>query len=360
MISISCPLIGDEEKEAVLDVLASAQLAQGPRVREFEARFASWCGSRHAVATSSGTAALHLALLAHGIGPGDEVITSPFSFIATANAIRYVGADPVFADIEPDTFNLDPDGLKRRITRRTKAIVPVHLFGHPAEMDALIDMAEQYGLTLVEDACQAHGAEYRGRMVGSFGTACFSFYPTKNMTSGEGGMVTTNDPEVADRLRVLRNHGMRQRYHHEVVGYNFRMTDLHAAIGLTQLAKLEQFNRARAANATYLTGQLLDVVDCPQVRSGVRHVFHQYTLRVRGGRRDLQERLRSLGVESGVYYPIPIHRQAPYLECGHGDHAYPVAEAACRDVLSLPVHPGLSQLDLEHIVSAVRKSLREI
>lgn len=359
VIPIARPLIGEEEKQAVLAVLESGMLAQGPQVQAFEEAFAEYCGVKYAVATSSGTTALHLALLAHGIGPGDQVITSPFSFVATANAILYAGARPVFADIEFGTFNLDPEQAERRITPRTKAIMPVHLFGHPADMTRFVDIAQQYNLVLIEDACQAHGAEFQGRKVGTFGTGCFSFYPTKNMTSAEGGMVTTNDPAIADRVRLLRNHGMRQRYYHETPGYNFRMTDVHAAIGLAQLDKLEQFNQARIANASYLTAHLRDVVICPTVRPGVRHVFHQYTIRVPHGRDTLQEKLRDAGVDSAVYYPVPIHQQRPYQELRYSQESYPVTEAACQQVLSLPVHPQLSQADLDTVVAEVRRLCQE-
>ena len=358
MIPIASPMLGEEEKKAVLAVLDSGMLAQGTRVRAFEESFADYCGVEYAVATSSGTAALHLALLAHGIGPGDEVITSPFSFIATANAIRYVGAGPVFADIQPDTFNLDPEQVEQRITERTKAVLPVHLFGHPADMTRFTDIARRHRLALIEDAAQAHGAEVDGQKVGTFGTGCFSFYPTKNMTSAEGGIVTTNDPDIADKVRVLRNHGMRQRYFHESFGYNLRMSDVHAAIGLAQLAKLEKFNETRIANARYLTSKLQDVVTCPVVRPGVRHVFHQYTVRVPRDRGALLQSLRAVGIMCEVYYPIPIHRQRAYEELESFRESYPISETASADVLSLPIHPGLSHDDLEMIVSEVRKSLR--
>jgi dTDP-4-amino-4,6-dideoxygalactose transaminase len=353
MIPIARPLIGEEEKQVVLAVLESGMLAQGERVKAFEEAFARFCGVKYAIATSSGTTALHLALLAHGIGPGDEVITSPFSFIATANAIHYVGAKPVFADIEFDTFNLDPAQVAKRITPRTRAVMPVHLFGHPADMDKFMDIARRHHLVLIEDACQAHGAEYRGRRAGSFGTGCFSFYPTKNITSGEGGMVTTDDATIADRVQLLRNHGMRQRYYHEIVGYNYRMTDIHAAIGLAQLGKLERFNRARIANAYFLTSRLPEGVVLPKVRPEARHVFHQYTVRVPRGRDRLMERLIASGVGAVVYYPLAIHRQKPY----QAGESYPVSEAACEQVLSLPVHPGLSPADLETIVAEVNKGI---
>lgn len=360
MIPISCPLIGEEEKQAVLAVLDSGMLSQGAIVQAFEEAFAEYCGVKYAVATSSGTTALHLALLAHGIRPGDEVITSPFSFVATANAVRYVGAYPVFADIEFDTFNLDPEQVKRRITSRTRAIMPVHLFGHPADMDKFLDIARCYHLVLIEDACQSHGAEFKGRRTGSFGTGCFSFYPTKNITSGEGGMVTTDDSAIADRLRLLSNHGMCQQYYHEILGYNYRMTDIHAAIGLAQLKKLERFNQARIANATFLTSRLPDSLIPPKVRPGVRHVFHQYTVRVPRGRDSFDKKLRAVGVGTAIYYPVAIHQQKPYRELIPSQESYPITEAACEQVLSFPVHPKLSQADLETIVSQVCQCLADV
>lgn len=360
MIRVSVPLIADEEKSAVLSVLESGMLAQGTRVRQFEEAFADYCGAAHAVATSSGSTALHVALLAHGIGPGDEVITSAFGFVASANAILHVGARPVFADIDPDTFNLDPERTEQCITSRTKAIIPVDLFGHPAEMDAFALMAERHGLALVEDACQAHGADYEGRRLGSFGTACFSFYPTKNMTSAEGGMVTTDDPDISDSVRLLRDHGMRRRYHHESLGFNFRMTDVHAAIGLAQLRKLEGFNESRAANAGALTARLGDVVKCPTVRAGARHVFHQYTVRIEAGRDRVRDHLARRGVDSAIHYPLPIPGQALYRELGFATESYPETEAACDQVLSLPVHPGVSRAELDTVIEAVRAGVATV
>ncbi|MDW8068669.1 MAG: DegT/DnrJ/EryC1/StrS family aminotransferase [Anaerolineae bacterium] len=354
MIPIAQPIIGEEEKQAVLEVLESGMLAQGPRVQVFEEAFAEYCGVKYAVATSSGTTALHVALLAHGIGPGDEVITTPFTFIASANSILYVGARPVFVDIDPATFNICPDLLEDAVTSRTKAIMPVHLFGLPADMDPILEVAERHGLVVIEDACQAHGAEYKGKRVGSFGTGCFSFYPTKNITTAEGGIITTNDEKLAERCRVIRQHGMRRRYYHDELGFNFRMSDVHAAIGLAQLKKLEQFNEKRIANARYLSEHLRGVV-VPVVPEGRRHVFHQYTIRVPDGRRDaILEGLKERGIGTAIYYPVPVHQQRFYRDMGY-DLVLPEAERASREVLSLPVHPGLSRADLERITDAVNE-----
>jgi perosamine synthetase len=359
MIHIASPAIGEEEKRAVLEVLDSGMLAQGPRVKALEEAFAEMCGVKYAVATSSGTTALHTALLAYGIGPGDEVITTSFTFIATANSILFVGAKPVFVDIDPVTFNIDPAQIEAAITRtlqahpRTKVIMPVHLFGLVADMEPIMLLAEKHGLTVIEDACQSHGAECRGKRAGSFGTGTFSFYPTKNMTTGEGGMITTNDEAIAETCRVIRQHGMRRRYYHDELGFNFRMTDLHAAIGLAQLQKLPAFNEARIANAAFLSVNLRGVT-VPVVPNGYRHVFHQYTIRVPDGRRDaLREHLQASGIGSGVYYPVPIHKQTYYTHDLGYDVSLPAAEQAAGEVLSLPVHPGLSSADLEAIVAAV-------
>lgn len=357
MIPIAKPLIGEEEKQAVLEVLKSGMLAQGPRVQAFEEAFAKYCGVKYAVATSSGTTSLHVALLAHGVGPEDEVITTSFTFIASANSILYVGARPVFVDIDPVTFNIRPDLLEAAITPRTKAIMPVHLFGLSADMNPIMEVAGHYGLAVIEDACQAHGAEYMGQRVGSFGTGCFSFYPTKNITAAEGGMITTDDEEIVERCRVIRQHGMRRRYYHDELGFNFRMTDIHAAIGLAQMEKLERFNEARIANARYLSGHLQGV-GIPVVPEGRRHVFHQYTTRIPDGQRDaLLDGLRERGIGTGVYYPVPIHQQQFYEDMGYS-LTLPETERAAREVLSLPVHPGLDLADLETVASAVNELCR--
>ena len=326
MIHMARPQIGDEEKAAVIAVLESGQLAQGNVVAEFEQSFADYCGVTYGIATTNGTTALHVALLAHEIGPGDEVITVPFTFIASANSILYVGATPVFVDIDPDSYNIDVDRIEAAITPRTKAIMPVDLYGNPAEMSRIQEIAARHGLAIIEDAAQAHGAEENGKRMGSWGTGCFSFYPTKNITTGEGGMVTTSDDCIADRARLLRAHGMRVRYYHEMLGYNFRMTNIHAAIGLAQLPKLETFNQRRMANAAYLSEHLpKDKVKVPVVRPGTRHVFHQYTVRVLPplDRDKVREQLAARGVGTEVYYPVPVHRQQLYQELGYGDRSFP-------------------------------------
>lgn len=353
MIPIAKPDIGDEEREAVSEVLDSGMIAEGKRVAEFESAFAEYAGVEHCIAVNSGTAALHVAMLAHGIGKGDEVITTSFSFIATANTIMYTGARPVFVDIEPDTFNIDTSLIEDSITKDTKALMPVHLYGHPAEMKAITEIAEDHDLIIIEDACQAHGATYHGKKVGSFGTGAFSFYPTKNMTTGEGGMITTNDSEVARKARMIRAHGSQQRYLHEMIGYNMRMTDIAAAIGVAQLKKIDRFNSARQKNASLLSEGLKNIpgVTVPTVRNGCEHMFHQYTLRV-DNRDELVTKLNQSGIGTGVYYPIPIHMQPVYIEAGYTDDLIE-CEKAAKEVISLPVHPGVSEEDVKQIVKAV-------
>ena len=355
MIPIAKPMIGDAEKQAVMEVLDSGMLAQGPRTARFEERFAQACGVKHAIATTSGTTALHMALLANGVGEGDEVITTPFTFIASANSILFTGAQPVFVDIDPETFNIDPEQVAKAVTPRTRAIMPVHLYGYMCDMDALQAIADRHGLKIVEDACQAIGAAYHGKPAGSLGTGFFSLYATKNVMSGEGGMITTSDDAVAEKCRMLRNHGMKRRYYHDMLGFNFRMTDLCAAIGLAQLDRLEDFTARRRANAAYLNSKIESVIT-PTVKDGYRHVWHQYTIRVGGGRdRDAAVRqLNEAGIGTGVFYPVPAHRQA-YMRDIVGAVQLPVAEQLAEEVISLPVHPQLSQADLDAIVAEVNR-----
>lgn len=353
MIPVAKPLIGEEEIEEVEKVLRSGFIAQGPKVAEFEEAFANYVGAEHAVATSSGTTALHVALLALGVGKGDEVITTPFSFAATGNCALYVGARPVFVDIDPSTFNLDPEGIEDAITEKTKAIIPVHLYGQPAKMDRIMEISQEHGIPVVEDAAQAHGAKFQDQMIGSIGDmACFSFYPTKNMTTSEGGMITTNSSKLADQARILKAHGERERYQHSVLGYNFRMTDIAAAIGLVQLKKLNGFNQKRIENAEYLTEHLkgISCIESPFVSPQVKHVFHQYTVRVKDGKRnDVMNYLNQEGIGTGIHYPIPIYKQELYQNLGYNDH-WSETEKAASEVLSLPVHPSLSVEELEKIV----------
>jgi perosamine synthetase len=350
VIPAAKPIIGDEERAAVDRVMRSGMIAQGPEVAAFEAEFsAALVGGRECVAVNSGTSGLHLGLLAAGIGPGDEVIVPSFTFAATANSVGLTGATPVFADIEPSSFCLDPASVEAAVTERTKAIMPVHLYGHPADMAGLAVVAERHGLVLFEDAAQAHGATFDGRPVGSFGAfAMFSLYPTKNMTSGEGGMVSC-DGEIAHRMRLLRNQGMATQYANELVGLNNRMTDIHAAIGRVQLTKLPAWTEDRRRNAAFLDAHLENVV-VPPVGEGSTHVYHQYTIRVEGDRDGMVRALREEhGVGSGVYYPIPNHR----LPSFNRDLDLPETERAAREVISLPVHPSLSSDDLERVVEAV-------
>ncbi len=352
MIPISKPQFGEEELNLVREVLDSGIVAQGPKVAQLEEEFARLSHTKYAVAVSSGTTALHAALLAHGIGPGDEVITSPFTFIASANSVLYTGAMPRFVDIRPDTFNIDPSLIEAAITPRTKAIMPVHLYGLMADMDAIMDIARHHNLAVIEDAAQAHGSNIRGKYAGSYGTGCFSLYATKNMTSAEGGMVTTDDPHIAEQVRLLRAHGSHVRYYHEILGYNWRMTDLHAAVGLAQIRKLPEFNARRKVNAEFLSEHITKAIT-PTVPDGYEHVWHQYTIRLTHTNRDeALEKLKAAGVGTGVFYPVPVYRQQVYLDRGY-NQSLPVTEEVCAQVLSLPVHAALSPSDLETIVDAV-------
>jgi len=370
MIAIAHPLLGMEEEAAVLRVLASGRLAQGEQVATFERRFAGLCHVQDAVAVSSGTAALYLALLAHNIGPGDEVITTAFSFAATANVILLARATPVFVDIEPDTYTLDPLQVEAALTRRTKAIIAVHLYGHPCDMKRLEQLAEAYSIVLIENASHAHAAAIDGRLVGSFGTGCFSFHATMNMTTGEGGMVTTNDPAIAEKVRLLRNHGQEAYYYHVALGYNLRMTELQAALGISQIEKLGYFTEQRIANATFLTERLKGSIQTPVVRPGYRHVYHQYTIKVPSNRNEWAAKLHAQGIETAIHYALPIPQQPFYrrrsslfriltpgkrvhVKGGNPSARLPATESAAERVLSLPVHPALSEEDLSTIVREV-------
>lgn len=354
LIPAAKPLIGDDERAAVDRVLRSGMIAQGPEVAAFEREFADhFVDGRETVAVNSGTSGLHLGLLACGIGPGDEVIVPSFTFAATGNSVALTGATPVFADIDPVTYTLDVASVEAAITPKTRAIMPVHLYGHPADMVALSALADRHGLALFEDAAQAHGAKIDGRPVGTFGSfTMFSLYPTKNMTSGEGGMVTAGSPEIARMLRLLRNQGMERQYENEIVGFNARMTDLHAAIGRVQLTKVDAWTSRRRQNAAFLDSHLSGVTT-PAVAEGIHHVYHQYTIRVQDDRDGFVRALREEHqVGSGIYYPIPNHRLPSLTRFAPGLDL-PQTENAAREVVSLPVHPSLSEDDLGRIVAAV-------
>ena len=350
MIGLSNPIIGDQERAAVDAVLTSGNLASGARVKQFEAVFAQFCGVEHAVALGSGTAALFLGLLACGVKSGDQIIVPSFTFAATANAVSMCGAEPVFADIDPDTFCITADSIEAVLTDRTKGVMPVHLYGHPAPMNEIMNIADRHGIDVYEDAAQAHGADWMGRTVGGWGKfGAFSFYPTKNMTTGEGGMVTTDDAEVADRVRLLRNQGMRQRYQHEIVGLNERMTEIEAAIGLIQLERLPGWTAARISNAGYYREHLHPDLHVPITPEHGTHVYHQFTL-CPPDRAPLMAALDDAGIGYGIYYPIPTHHQPQFCD---GAPVLPVTEQVADQVISIPVRPDLAPEELTRIVDVL-------
>jgi perosamine synthetase len=359
MIPIAKPMVSEHEKKLVLEVLESGELAQGRKVKEFEEKFAAWCGGNYGVATSSGTTALQVALQACGIRPGDRVLTTPFSFIATANSILYCGAEPVFCDVDEDTFNISPSSLLATIAREKgiKALLIVHLFGLPCDMDAIMNIVREHGLILIEDCAQAHGTAYKGKRAGTFGRAgIFSFYPTKNMTTSEGGIVITDDEQVHQQSQLLRNHGMPREYEHTILGYNFRMTNISAALGLGQLERLEGFIDKRRANARFLDEHLkgLPGIRTPQVPSAdYFHVYNQYTLRALTDRKGLMESLRTHEIGHKIFYPTLIPDQPLYTSQKIGQGDYPVARLLASQVLSIPVHPALNEGDLKRIVETL-------
>jgi perosamine synthetase len=357
-IPIAKPIIGDEEIIAVEAVLRSGMLAQGEAVKRFEDEFASYLGVKNAIAVNNGTVALDLAIKALGLKSGGEIITPAFTFIATANCALYQGLRPVFADVDERTFNIDPDDLQKKITPRTRAVVGVHLYGQPFDLAAVQEICQDKDIFLVEDCAQAHGAEFQGKKVGSFGTGCFSFYPTKNMTTGEGGMITTDDDALATRLRLLRSHGDTGKYNHESLGYNYRMMNLQGALGLVQLKRLEQFTASRIYNAQFLDRCIkIEGISIPHRAEGVRHVYHQYVVRVEEGfsssRERLMEYLQARGIGSAVHYPKAVYEQPLYQDLGYRKGICPVAEDVSRRVMSLPVHPSLTEQDLEYIAQTI-------
>lgn len=352
--------IKDELDAAVLKVLASTQYILGEEVAAFEREFASYCGTRHAIAVNTGTSALHLTLLAAGIGPEDEVITVPFTFVATVSAICYTGARPVFVDVEPVTLTMDPTQLEAAITPRTKAIMPVHLYGQMADMSAIMEIADKHGIPVIEDACQAHGAEYLGQRAGGIGlSGCFSFYPGKNLGAcGEGGIVVTNDDEHMTTIRMLRDWGQEQRYHHTLKGFNYRMDGIQGAILRVKLRHLDKWTEARRERArrysSLLTG--LSRVKTPAEATGRRHVYHVYAIRTHD-RDGLQRALQAEGIQTGLHYPIPVHLQKAHLDLGHKPGDFPVSETAAREVLSLPIYPEMTMRQVEQVVATLEQEV---
>ncbi len=351
-VRIAVPMIGPDERAAVDRVMSSGQIGQGPEVAAFESEFSELADGRECVAVNSGTSALHVSLVAIGIGAGDEVIVPSFTFAATANAVRLCGADPVFVDIDPVTFCMDPASVRAVIGPRTAAIMPVHLYGQPADMGHLGELASRHGLAVIEDAAQAHAARFGDTPVGALGdAAAFSFYPTKNMTTGEGGMAVFADASHARTARLLRSQGMERQYENEIVGFNLRMTDIAAAIGRVQLGRLPDFTRIRGTNAALLSDALARSLVVPVPAPGTEHVFHQYTIRS-SDRDHLHRRLEIAGIESRIYYPIPVHRLPAFQD----PVELPQTERAAAEVLSLPVGPHVTPADVERIIDAVVES----
>ena len=360
MIPISRPNLDNLEKEAVLEVLNSGIIASGPKVKEFEKQFSGYCGAKHAIAVSNGTCSLHTCLVMNGIGKGDSVLTSPFSFIATANSILHAGAMPVFADIREDSFNIDPDkieeALKKDIFRKIKAVMVVHLYGQVCDMDAIGAIAKKYNVKVIEDAAQAHGAKFAGKKAGTFGDGgSFSLYATKNITTAEGGIVLTDDDKAAEIARSFINHGSEKVYYHTRLGYNYRMTDIEAAIGLVQLKKLDAFNEKRRQNSETLKKHLskFDFITPPPEGEKNYHIYHQFTIRVLNNRRDeVLKVLTDNGVGAKVFYPIAIHKQPFYSKVLKKVPEMAVAEKSALEVISLPVHPGLTEAEIGTIKAA--------
>ncbi|MBN2101820.1 MAG: DegT/DnrJ/EryC1/StrS family aminotransferase [Candidatus Aenigmarchaeota archaeon] len=358
MIPITKPDIGEDEIRAVEDVLRSGYIVQHNKTREFERDFSLYIGTKYGIATSSGTTSLMIALKSLGIKEGDEVITTPFTFAATGNSILYVGAKPVFVDIDPKTFNIDPDLIGEKITEKTKAILPVHLYGQPCEMKKINKLCHDNGLLLIEDAAQAHGAEYDGKKAGSFGdVSCFSFYATKNLVTAEGGMIMTNSEETEEKSRMVRDHGQSGRYIHEFLSYNFRMTDINAALGIVQLKKLDSMNKKRAENADYFTEKLknLDWLETPFVPEKMMPSWHQYTLRILEGKRDkFWEHMKENDIQCMLYYPIPLYLQPFYRTMGFKEGLCPISERISKEVISIPVGPHLTEPDKENIADTIK------
>lgn len=359
MIPITKIVLSKKEEQAILKVLRSGNLAQGKEVEKFEQEFARYVGVKYAVAVSNGTVALFLALLSLGLKKGDEVITTPFSFMASTSTILHAGLKPVFIDVGED-FNIDAAQIEAKINSKTRAILPVHLFGNPCEMDTILSLAKKYNLAVIEDACQAHGAEYKGKKVGSFGTlSCFSFYATKNMTTGEGGMIVTDNQSLYEFIKKARNHGQKSRYFHEFLGFNFRLTEIQAALGRVQLKKLDTSNKKRLENALFLNSLLKNVkgLSLPKISDDKKHVFHQYTIIVNKDfpltRQELLTILAKKGIDYGIFYPLPIHKQQAIKQLGYNDYL-PMSEALSKQAISLPIHPYIKRKELVYIAQIIK------
>ena len=357
-INFSKMYIDEGMKKAVLDVLDSGRYVKGDELRKFEQEFAEFCTTKYAVGVSSGTAAILLSLMAIGIGKGDEVIVPAHTFIATASPIKFLGGTPVYADIDSETYTLDPNDVERKITENSKAIIPVHLYGHPADMDPINELAENHSLYVIEDASQAHGAIYKGRKVGSIGDiGCFSFFPSKNMTVlGEGGMVVTDNEELAEKVAMMRDHGRREKYVHEMLGLNFRMGEIHAAIGREELKHISEWNRKRREIAAHYNSLLngFDLVR-PIEKTWAKHVYHLYVIRMKQ-RDKLAEHLKKADVSTGIHYPIPLHKQ-PCLMAG--DVHLPITESYVNEILSLPMHPQLTNSEIEYICNNINEFMEQ-
>jgi dTDP-4-amino-4,6-dideoxygalactose transaminase len=354
--------IRPEIDAAITRVLDSCQFVLGPEVAGFEQEFAAYCGTSECIALNSGTSALHLALLAAGVGPGDEVITVPFTFVASVAAVLYAGARPVLVDIDPRSFNMDPAAIEAAITPRTKAILPVHLYGQPADMDPIMEIARKRGLVVIEDAAQAHGAKYKNQPVGSIGDmACFSFYPGKNLGAyGEGGAVTTNNPAFGRTVRMLRDWGQDRKYHHLLRGFNYRMEGFQGAVLRVKLRHLDKWTEARSTVVNEYKRLLADSgVETPREMPWAKHVYHVYTLRIED-RDEVQQTLQSAGIQTGIHYPVPVHMQPAYSDLGYGPGAFPHAEAAAQQVLSLPLYPELSRQAVAEVANAVKKAVAQV
>lgn len=360
MIPIARPYIGEEEINAVTGVLRSGMLAQGTNVSRFEEEFARYCGVCEAVAVSNGTAALHATLLAFGLTSGDEVIVPDFTFFATASSVCMCGAKPVFTDVNPRTFNIDPVSLQEKIGRKTKAVIGVHLYGLPFDITPIREICEDAKIPLIEDAAQSHGALYNKTRAGGLGDAgCFSFYPTKNITTGEGGMVTTNNRKLASKIRILINHGQSEKYLHTCLGYNYRMTDIGGALGSVQLSRVESFNASRRENASYYSANIkVRGLLVPMVPPHAFHVYHQYVVKVTEDcamtRSDLSSYLTKHGIGNAIHYPIPLHKQPAFKEYS-GETVCPVSDMLSEQVLSLPVHPSVTRTEREYIVTTLNE-----